>query len=163
MEIQKVDFFYIVHTDIASLSDEDRNLMLKARSSTFNAYAPYSDFYVSAVAKLRDGSCFYGTNQENASFPAGLCAERVLLATISSSQTIAEIDTIAISYASNKVSDDYPLAPCGVCRQSLIEYESRFNCQIRLLLSGQTGQVYEIKSASYLLPFAFRPNNLLQH
>lgn len=163
MEIGKVEFSYFVYNDITLLTHEDLDLVQRARILTDKAYAPYSSFYVSAVAKLRDGSFFYGTNQENASFPAGLCAERVLLASISSSLTKAQIETIAISYASNKVSDDYPLAPCGICRQSLIEYEARFKCQIRLLLSGQTGQIHEIKSVSDLLPFAFRPINLLQH
>jgi cytidine deaminase len=159
----KFEFSYFVYQDIGVLSAEDKDLLLRARSATKNAYAPYSGFFVSAVAKLKDNSIFHGTNQENASFPAGLCAERVLLATISASQSNAQIETIAISYDSNNVPTDNPLAPCGICRQSLIEYEARFKCQVRLLLSGQTGQIFEIKSVSDLLPFAFRPKNLLQH
>lgn len=163
MKIAKAEFSYIVYSDSTSLSVDDCELVEKARSLTSKAYAPYSGFHVCAVAKMKDGHFFYGTNQENASFPAGLCAERVLLATISSSQSPALIDSIAISYSSEKVADNYPLAPCGVCRQSLIEYEARFKCSVRLLLSGQAGEIYEIKSVSDLLPFAFRPVNLLNH
>ena len=163
MQTAKTSFIYTIHGNLESLAEHDKILVQKARILTSNAYAPYSGFHVCAVARMTNGQYFHGTNQENASFPAGICAERVLLAAISSSETSAVIESIAISYASKKVSENYPLAPCGVCRQSLIEYEARYSCQLRLLLSGQTGPINEIQSVSDLLPFAFLPNNLLKH
>lgn len=157
----KIEISYLVHTSVSSLNDSDRELVFKARELTALAYAPYSSFFVSAVARMENGKSLHGTNQENASFPAGLCAERVLLAVVSSICPESPINTIAISYASKLVNDQYPLAPCGICRQSLIEYESRFNNKIRLLLTGQEGEIYEINSVSDILPFAFRPSNLI--
>ena len=161
MDKGKIEITYLIHSDDSSLNDPDKELVVKSRKMTSEAYAPYSSFHVSAVARMDDGAFFHGTNQENASFPAGICAERVLLAVVSSFSSDNLIETIAISYASNLVKDDYPLAPCGICRQSLIEYEARFNKKIRLLLTGRTGLIYEISSVSDILPFGFRPDNLI--
>ena len=161
MDKGKIEITYLIHSDDSSLNDLDKELVLKSREKTSEAYAPYSSFYVSAVARMENGALFHGTNQENASFPAGICAERVLLAVVSSMCSDYLIETIAISYASNLVKDDYPLAPCGICRQSLIEYEARFNKKVRLLLTGRTGLIYEISSISDILPFGFRPDNLI--
>ena len=157
----KIEITYLIHSSESSLNDSDKELVLRSRELTSTAYAPYSSFHVSAAARMENGTLFHGTNQENASFPAGLCAERVLLAVISSLSPDDLIDTMAITYSSNLVKDDYPLAPCGICRQSLIEYESRFNKKIRLLLTGRTGLIYEISSVSDILPFGFRPDNLI--
>jgi cytidine deaminase len=157
----KIEITYTIHSDDSSLNDSDKELVLKSRETTSEAYAPYSSFHVSAVARMENGALFHGTNQENASFPAGICAERVLLAVVSSMCSDYKIETIAISYASNLVKDDYPLAPCGICRQSLIEYEARYNKRVRLLLTGRTGLIYEINSVSDILPFGFRPDNLI--
>jgi cytidine deaminase len=157
----KIEITYLIHSSESSLNDSDKELVLRSRELTSTAYAPYSSFHVSAVARMENGTLFHGTNQENASFPAGLCAERVLLAVISSVSPDDLIDTMAITYSSNLVKDDYPLAPCGICRQSLIEYEARFNKKIRLLLTGRIGLIYEISSVSDILPFGFRPDNLI--
>ena len=157
----KIEITYLIHSSESSLNDSDKELVLRSREMTSTAYAPYSSFHVSAVARMENGALFHGTNQENASFPAGICAERVLLAVISSVSPDDLINTMAISYSSNLVKDDYPLAPCGICRQSLIEYEARFNKKIRLLLTGRTGMIYEISSVSDILPFGFRPDNLI--
>jgi cytidine deaminase len=157
----KIEITYLIHSGESSLNDSDKELVIKSREMTSSAYAPYSSFYVSAEARMENGALLHGTNQENASFPAGICAERVLLAVISSVCPDYQIETIAISYTSNLVKDDYPLAPCGICRQSLIEYEARFNKKIRLLLTGRTGLIYEINSVSDILPFGFRPDNLI--
>ncbi|MEY4336334.1 MAG: hypothetical protein RLZZ45_1253, partial [Bacteroidota bacterium] len=113
-------------------------------------------FRVGALALMEDNSKIHGTNQENASYPIGLCAERVLLAAVSSIAPDQKIKTLAISYESDEVDAMAPVAPCGMCRQSLVEYESRFNEPIRLLLSGQTGTIIELNSVSDLLPFAFK-------
>jgi cytidine deaminase len=138
----------------------DRDLINKARSVAFNAYAPYSGFKVGAVALMDNGTIISGTNQENASYPIGLCAERVLLAAVSSIAMEQKILTMAISYQTNLVKSDKPVAPCGICRQSLVEFENRFNTPLRLLLSGSAGEVFEISSVSDLLPFSFKSENL---
>lgn len=160
MKENKFEFNYNVFESIDELPDEQRWLLNEAREITAQAYAPYSNFQVGAVAKLANGEIVAGSNQENASFPVGLCAERVLLASVSSLYPKVPIETIAISYKSESVKSDHPISPCGICRQSLQEYETRVDHPVQLILGGMTGPVYVIDSASRLLPLAFTSEEL---
>ena len=153
-------FSYEVLENDALLNAADHALLVKARSVTEEAYAPYSDFFVGAAALLANGQMVTGTNQENASFPAGICAERVLLSAITSLYRGIAIETIAISYKRKYGESNYPISPCGICRQSLVEFESRFENPIRLILSGQQGKIFIIYSASFLLPLSFGSKDL---
>jgi cytidine deaminase len=161
MHDKKIEFSYQEYSSIDELSKEDAWLLNEARDVTQQAYAPYSKFHVGAVAKLSNGEIVAGSNQENASFPAGLCAERVLLASVSSIYPKGSIDTIAISYQGNGSVSDHPISPCGVCRQSLQEFEQRTNHSIRLILGGMEGKVFIIPKSSMLLPLAFTSDELL--
>ena len=142
------------------LPDSLQQLLAKAKSAIASAYAPYSKFKVGAAVLLSNGEVVTGSNQENASFPVGLCAERVLLASVSSVYPKVPIETIAISYKSENVKSDHPISPCGICRQALQEYEGRINHSVKLILGGMTGPVYVIDSASRLLPLAFTSEEL---
>jgi len=155
MQERRFEFLYEVYDNIEALNNQDAWLLNEAREVTQNAYAPYSNFYVGAVAKLINGEIVAGTNQENASYPVGICAERVLLGNAATLYPGIAIDTIAVSYDGHETKSDHPISPCGMCRQSLLEYESRVNNSIRLILAGQQGKVYILKSARFLLPFAF--------
>src|SRR5205809_4800145 len=125
MILNEYRFEYEIYNSIDELKEEDAWLLSEAREVTSHAYAPYSNFHVGAVAKLANGEILAGSNQENASFPVGLCAERVLLASVSSLYPKVPVETIAISYQSTLVESDHPISPCGICRQSLQEYEER--------------------------------------
>ena len=160
MKENKFEFNYKVYDNIAELPEEQQWLLNEAREVTANAYAPYSNFQVGAVAKMANGEIVAGSNQENASFPVGLCAERVLLASVSSLFPKVPIETIAISYRSEHQKSDHPISPCGICRQSLQEFESRVNHPVQLVLGGMEGPVYVIDSASRLLPLAFTSEEL---
>lgn len=160
MKENKFEFTYKAYDNLEELPEEQQWLLNEAREVTAQAYAPYSNFHVGAVARLANGEIVAGTNQENASFPVGLCAERVLLASISSLFPKVPIDTIAISYKSEAVNSNHPIAPCGICRQSLQEFESRVGHPVQLILGGITGPVYVIDSASKLLPLAFTSEEL---
>ncbi len=160
MQENKFEFSYKIYDSIDELPEEQQFLLSKARAVTEQAYAPYSHFQVGAIAKLTNGEIVAGTNQENASFPVGLCAERVLLATASSIFPNIPIDTIAISYKSNGVKSDHPIAPCGICRQSLSEFETRMGHSIKLILGGIEGPVNVIDSTSLLLPLGFTSEEL---
>lgn len=160
MEENKYEFSYEVYNDISELSERDAWLLTEARNVTKEAYAPYSNFQVGAVAMLANGEIVAGTNQENASYPVGICAERVLLGSVATLHPNVPIESMAVSYDSNLVKSDHPISPCGMCRQSLLEYETRLNKPIRLILSGQEGKVFIIKTASLLLPFAFTNKEL---
>ena len=98
MHKEEYRFGFDVYGSSADLSVDDKALLDAARKVTEKAYAPYSNFQVGAVAKLKNGETISGTNQENASYPVGICAERVLLSAVSSLYPNVAIDTIAISY-----------------------------------------------------------------
>ena len=158
---QKFYFEYESFDEISSLNESDALLLLAARKVTAAAYAPYSGFKVGAVAKLANGATVSGTNQENASYPIGICAERVLLSAASSVYPGIPIETMAISYFNEKGTSNKPVTPCGICRQSMTEYQTRFQQPIKLILSGQEGKISVIASADQLLPLGFSGDDLL--
>ena len=149
-----------VYATSTELNTLDFNLLEQARAVTKSAYAPYSNFNVGAAAQLTDGTVVTATNQENASYPVGICAERVLLSAVASQYSNSAIVTMAISYHNLKGESKRPISPCGVCRQSLAEYEERTHQPIRIILSGMEGEVYIIEKAQQLLPLSFNAGNM---
>lgn len=160
MQKHKLSFEYEVFESAADLDPSDAALLEAARKVTAAAYAPYSQFNVGAVAQLSNGETISGTNQENASYPVTICAERVLLSAASVVYPNEPIKTIAISYHGHDGKSDKPVSPCGMCRQALTEYEVRMKQPIRLILSGMSGQVYVIDKVTDLLPFSFGSDDL---
>jgi len=160
MKKEEIRFAYDVYDSIEDLSAEDAALLDAARKITAKAYAPYSNFLVGAVARLKNGETVSGTNQENASYPVGICAERVLLSCAASQYPGIPIQTIAISYDNLKGESMHPISPCGMCRQSLLEYQERMKQPIRLILSGLKGEVYIVQKADHLLPLCFNYGDL---
>jgi cytidine deaminase len=161
MQDKKFEFSYQVFNDISELQDKDAWLLGEARTVTEQAYAPYSNFHVGAVAMLANGQVVAGTNQENASYPVGICAERVLLGNVAMLYPNTKVQAIAISYNSSDVKSDHPISPCGMCRQALLEYETRVKNPIRVIMGGMQGKIHIIESAKLLLPFAFTSDELL--
>ena len=160
MKKATISFGYEVYESTLELNAADALLAEAARSITEKAYAPYSNFLVGAVARLINGETVSGTNQENASYPVGICAERVLLSAAAVLHSNVPIDTIAISYHYLNGESDNPVSPCGMCRQALVEYEHRTKTSIRIILSAMTGDVFIIENASQLLPLSFTPDDL---
>ena len=160
MEKQVHQFSYEVYNSAEELGKDDAELLNKASLVTNDAYAPYSRFRVGAAARLDNGQVVTGTNQENASYPAGICAERVLMSAAASLFPGVAIKTLAVSYFSENGPSYNPISPCGICRQSLQEFEQRTGKSIRLILGGQNGPVHIIQQASSLLPLAFTADEL---
>jgi cytidine deaminase len=160
MNKEDYHFSYAVYDSVDDLNEQDAWLLNEAREVTATAYAPYSNFNVGAVAKLANGEIVAGTNQENASYPVGICAERVLLASAATLYPDIAVDTIAISYDNTRGASSRPISPCGMCRQSLVEYEERVKQPIRLILGGLDGKVIIIEKASALLPLSFGSGDL---
>lgn len=155
--------FRLTYEEYASdteLAPADRQLLDIARDATAHAYAPYSRFKVGAAARLTNGEILTGTNQENASFPVGICAERVLLSVAAARYPGMPVTAIAVSYFNEEGAAERPISPCGICRQSLLEFETRTGQPIRLILGGQTGPVYIIPQSGSLLPIAFAADDL---
>ena len=160
MKKEKIEISYTVYNTIEDLDQQDKTLLEEARKVTERAYAPYSNFNVGAVARLANGEIITGTNQENASFSAGICAERVLLACAATQYPEIPVKDLAISYHNIKGSSNQPVTPCGVCRQALQESEDRLKHPIRLILAGMEGKVFVFEKASSLLPLAFTTDDL---
>lgn len=148
------------YASLAELHSGDQQLLSAAKEALRSAYVPYSSFRVGAAVLLENGRTICGSNQENASFPAGLCAERVALSAVSSAFPDVSIAAIALSYKSRSGTDDHPIAPCGICRQTLSEYENRQQQPIRLLMGGQSGMIYVVPTVSALLPLTFTARDL---
>lgn len=161
MNNEEIRFAYKVYEDSSELSISDAKLLQEARDVTAKAYAPYSDFFVGAAALLKNAAIVTGTNQENASYPVGICAERVLLGIAAILHTNVPIETLAVSYVNNKGVSNKPISPCGMCRQALCEYEERTGHPIRLILAGASGKIFVLETVSQLLPFSFGSKDLL--
>lgn len=156
MHTKHIGFDYKQYNEASLLNAEELNLLQQAQQTTVNAYAPYSKFHVGAAALLANGKVVTATNQENASYPVGICAERVLLSAISAVHKSEHILAIAISYQNNITGNSSePLFPCGICRQSLLEYELRQRVPFKLIMGGQSGSIIVVEKASNLLPFGF--------
>lgn len=159
MQKRIIQISIIEYTTLDELSENDRQLVLAARKSSGNAYAPYSGFKVGAALLLTNGEIIEGNNQENVDFTDGLCAERVALFYAHAKYPEVAVKSLAISAQNSNGLIDGPTQPCGSCRQALVETETRFNHPIRLILDGAK-KIYIAEKAEYLLPFAFNPGSL---
>ena len=152
---QKFEFEYDLLDNSNQLTKDDQELLEAAKKATQTAYAPYSHFNVGAAARLSSNDIIVSSNQESASFPVGICAERALLNSIGSQYPHQKITTLAISYEPLGKPSNEPLSPCGMCRQSLLDYETRFQAPIKIIMAGKSGKVMVVNTASHLLPFGF--------
>jgi cytidine deaminase len=160
MQLSNIQIPVEIYTDFHALKPEDALLLEAARVATGHAYAPYSKFKVGAAIRLSDGNIITGSNQENASFPAGVCAERVVLSAASAVAPGLPVTAMALTYINKSGAGQYPISPCGICRQTLAEYEQRFNQPIRLILGGNSGEIFILNKATDLLPLAFSSQEL---
>ena len=137
------------------LSEQDRLLIEAAKSATGHSYAPYSLFQVGAAARLEDGTVITGTNQENAAYPSGLCAERTVLFYAGAAYPDKAVVSLAIAAYTNGDFTQKPVSPCGACRQVMLEMEQRYQQPLRIVLYG-TEAVYVIEGGvAELLPLSF--------
>lgn len=147
-----------IHIEVAQfdeLSDSDRRLVELAREATERSYAPYSHFRVGAAIQLDNGEIVTGANQENVAYPSGTCAERSACFYAHARYPEAKFETIAI--AARDTDGKFvtaPIAPCGACRQALLEYETLAGRGVRVMLCGGD-EIYILPSVASLLPLAF--------
>lgn len=137
-----------------NLPTEYSTLIAAAQKATYNSYAPYSNFFVGAALLLEDDTILEGSNQENASYPIGLCAERIALAAKASLAPNKKIKAIAISVRKDDGFLDDACAPCGICRQSIFEAENQQRQDIKVILLGSK-EILFFDSIKNLLPFHF--------
>ena len=144
-----------VYDSIEELSPDDKNLMEEAIKATQNSYSPYSKFRVGAALLMEDDSIIIGSNQENAAYPSGMCAERVAIWKAGATFPDKKVKKIAIAANSPNKIVDKPVGPCGACRQALLEYEVKQEEPMEILFMGEVGQVVKVESITALLPFSF--------
>ncbi len=134
--------------------------MKEAKIARSNAYAPYSKFTVGCALLLENGTIIHGNNQENAAYPSGLCAERVAIFAAGANYPGVAVIKMAITASPIDDSFEKPVPPCGACRQSIAEYESRQQRNIEIFFMGAAGTVARSQSLSDLLPLIFDRNYL---
>jgi cytidine deaminase len=149
-----------VYNEINDLPSEVQSLMLQAIEIRKKAYAPYSKFRVGAAILLDNGKIVLGSNQENAAYPSGLCAERVAIFQAGAIYPDAKITKLAITAASDSNHTKSPIPPCGACRQSIAEYEFKQDIPIEIYFMGESGEIYKSNSITNLLPLSFDKTSL---
>lgn len=154
MKIHTIDIEYIEFESLEELTDCDKSLIVRAREASQGAWAPYSGFRVGAAVLLVNGEIIIGNNQENAAYPSGLCAERVALYSANANFPSVAVEAIAISASDSNELVESPITPCGSCRQSMLESETRFNHPVRLLLDSKQS-LLSIVGIKHLLPLSF--------
>ena len=142
------------------LSSVETNLMEQSFEARSKAYAPYSKFTVGVALLLDNGIVVQGSNQENAAYPSGLCAERVAI--FYAGAQYPEAKMLKMFITASPIDRDLvePIPPCGSCRQSIAEYELKQNTSIELFFMGAKGVIYKSDSLQNILPLVFDKNNL---
>jgi len=160
MKKVEISLSLIEADDAKELADSEQELIKISRQMTTQAYAPYSGFYVGAAVLLENGEIVLGSNQENAAYPSGLCAERVAVFAASAKYPNVKIKAIAISGNSRSRDIGHPVTPCGACRQVMLEYEVKQQEPVKIYLSGHSGKIFVIEKVQDLLPLSFTSKEL---
>lgn len=155
MKKVKLETVLTVYDSVQELNHTIAELMQKAIEAREKSYSPYSKFSVGAAVKLDNGAIITGSNQENASYPSGLCAERTAIYYAGSQYPKAKILAMAITAGAANKKTAKPIPPCGACRQAIAEYEVKQESPIEIYFMGEVGKVVQSESLANLLPLIF--------
>jgi cytidine deaminase len=144
-----------IYDHIDELLEDERKVMDAAIEATQTSYSPYSGFKVGAALLMEDDTIIQGSNQENAAYPSGMCAERVAIWKAGATFPGKKVKKIAIAVKASHRTMDTPVGPCGACRQTLLEYEINQEESMEILFMGEVGKIVKVNSISDLLPFSF--------
>lgn len=146
---------YTVYDNLDEMDPQDAELMHRAHEATQSAYAPYSKFNVGAAVRLANGEIVTGNNIENAAYPSGLCAERVaMFAAMAKYPGVAFVALAVTAHSQTKLIAE-PVAPCGACRQVMVEVEQLSKRPLRVMCQGQEGPIMVFEGIESLMPFIF--------
>ena len=151
----KIEAELEVYEDFSELPQDIQQLMKDAFAARDSAYAPYSEFHVGAALLLSNGEIVKGSNQENAAYPSGLCAERTAIYYAGANFPDEKLEVMAISATGKRKPSTTPIPPCGACRQAIAEYEVKQKQPVMIYFMGASGKVFKSDSLSNLLPFIF--------
>jgi cytidine deaminase len=156
---KKIEINFKEYSSLKDLSEHDFSLVEMAEKNLVNSYSPYSQFKVSSLILLEDNINVLGTNQENAAYPSGLCAERVAVFSAKSTYPNKKVLKVVIV---TEQGNEFPFSPCGSCRQALMEYELTQGAPIEVILKSGNSKIWVFESIKDLLPFAFEAEDILK-
>ncbi len=159
-EVQIINTFQVFENK-KELPKEIIDLFNQAEQARDKAHAPYSNFQVGAAILFENGTVITGSNQENAAYPSGMCAERVAIFYAGAKYPDEKIKTLVITAKSNTKKVDKPVGPCGACRQSIAEYEIKQKENIEIYFMGEVGKIIKSNSLKDLLPLSFDKSFLI--
>ncbi|MBQ9475880.1 MAG: cytidine deaminase [Bacteroidales bacterium] len=154
MNEKSISISYEEYEDISQLSETDRELALAAKEAMNNAYAPYSHFHVGAAVRMSNGEIVKGSNQENAAFPSGLCAERTAMFSASATYPDKDICSLALAGGVHGRLASEPATPCGACRQVMAQYQVKSGKPISIIMIGAS-RIWKFKKVDDILPLIF--------
>lgn len=154
MENRRLDISYKAYASVDELPADDRELVLKAIDASKGSYAPYSHFNVGAAVRLSDGHIVQGSNQENAAYPSGQCAERTAMFAAGAQYPDLAMVSLAVAGGPDMTLCDEPATPCGACRQVMAEYQKKGGRPMSVLLVGGA-QIWKFDRVDDILPFIF--------
>lgn len=153
--IQKhIDITYSEFRSVDEMIPEDRELVGAAIEAMSGAYAPYSHFHVGAAVRLSNGQIVKGSNQENAAFPSGLCAERTAMFAASSRYPDKDMLSIAIAGGVLGMLGNSPATPCGACRQVMAQYQAKSGKPMSVIMVAD-GLIWKFDRVDDILPLIF--------
>lgn len=161
--IESFTISYKSYNTVKDLEIIDQKLIVKSQEILKNAYSVYSGFSVGAAALLSNDEIIAANNQENIAYPSSMCAERILFYFCKANFPELSIKKVAISVKSMEKVINYPISPCGSCRQTMFEYEQNQKEKIKILLKGEVGKVLEMNCVEDLLPLAFKTDVLKRY
>lgn len=154
MTEQELRIQFVEYSSIDELNAEDKELATEAVAAMGNAYAPYSHFHVGAAVRMSNGQIVRGSNQENAAFPSGLCAERTAMFAASAKYPDKDMHSIAIAGGVHGRLADAPTTPCGACRQVMAQYQTKSGKPMTVIMVGKR-KIWKFEKVDYILPFIF--------
>lgn len=154
MTNKEIKIAFKEYDSVDQLDPSDKKLAESAIDATRRSYAPYSNFNVGAAVLFTDGEIIQGSNQENAAYPSGLCAERTALFYASSYKPEGIIDAIAVAASQNGILCKEPATPCGACRQVMAQYQLKSRKPISIILTGSS-RIWKFEKVDDLLPLIF--------
>ena len=154
MTNKEIKISYMEYDSIEQMNPEDRELAQAAINATKHSYAPYSKFNVGAAVMLEDGEIITGSNQENAAYPSGLCAERTAMFCASANRPDKAMTKIAVAAGQDGKLCDSPATPCGACRQVMAQYQTKGGRNMEIILVGGK-RIWKFEKVDDILPFIF--------
>lgn len=154
MRDKELKINFTEYSSLDEMNTQDRELATNALEAMNNAYAPYSNFYVGAAVRMTNNIIIKGSNQENAAYPSGTCAERSAMFAAGANFPKENIQSIALAGGPKGELCEKPVMPCGACRQVMAEYQLKAKDKMSVIMIGKN-KIWKFEKVNDILPFIF--------